>query len=203
MASKEEFIQQCMADGKSRQECEDLWSASQTPTDQVQQTREEFMTACLADGTAREVCEARWKASREVNPTVPSAQTSTAKTGPPSMGDLLHTIEMLEARLKVRERQLKQAINIANTANQQSKAKDAAQKQMLVDSIQLDSHFTKDELQKKNIHELQTIRLTLDKSMEKTFASVAAEIDAAKRTVKPQLTAGAWDREKKRWVGGS
>ena len=107
---------------------------------------------------------------------------------------------MLRGRLEVRERQIKQAIGIANRANEENKAKDNAQKIMLIDSIQMDSEFTKDALAKKNLHELQTIRLTLDKSMEKTFASVAAEIDAAKRKKVPHLTAGAWDGEK--WVGG-
>ena len=116
------------------------------------------------------------------------------------MGDLLRENEMLQAQVALREKQLRQAIDIANRANDERKAKETAQHTMLVNSIQMDSHFTKDELAKKNLHELQTIRLTLDKSMEKTFAYVAAEIDAAKRKKVPHLTAGAWDGEK--WVGG-
>lgn len=157
---------------------------------QAQQSKEEFMVACLADGTSREVCEARWTAAHEVSPEVPPATESSASTGPSSMGDVVRENEMLRARLKVREDQLKQAINIANRANAENKAKTNAQKQMLVSSIQMDSDFTKDELDKKNIGELQVIRLTLDKSMNKTFASVAADIAAADRKRTPQLTAG-------------
>jgi len=168
----------------------------------IEQTKEEFMTACLADGTAREVCEARWNAAHETNPEVPAATQSSASTGTPAMGDLIKETEMLRARLKLREDQLKQAIEIANKANAQTKAKDDAQKTMLITSIQMDSDFTQEELSKKHLTELQTIRLTLDKSMQKTFASVAADIDAAKRKKGPFLTVGAWDREKKQWVGG-
>jgi len=175
----------------------------ETTGTQAQQSKEEFMTACLADGTSREVCDARWAAAHEVSPEVPAAAESMAGTGMPSMGDLIRETEMLRARIQVRERQLKQAIDIANKANDQNKAKDNAQKTMLVGSIQMDSHFSKDELTKKSLNELQIIRLTLDKSMEKTFASVAAEIDAAGRKRQPHLTAGAWDQEKKQWVGGT
>ena len=169
----------------------------------AQQSKEEFMIACLADGTSREVCDARWTAAHEVSPDVPPATESSASTGPPAMGDVVRENEMLRARLKVREDQLKQAISIANRANDENKAKNNAQKQMLVSSIQMDSDFNKDELAKKNLNELQTIRLTLDKSMNKTFASVAADIAAADRRSKPHLTAGAWDSKKEQWVGGS
>lgn len=175
---------------------------STTTGNPAQQTEEEFMAACLADGTSREVCQARWDAAHQTNPTVPPAQESPASTGTPSMGDLIRENEMLRARIKVREDQLKQAIEIANRANDQNKAKDNAQKRMLIDSIQMDSHFAKDELEKKTLSELQVIRLTLDKSMAKTFASVAADIAAENQKKQPLLTAGAWDREKKRWVGG-
>ena len=162
----------------------------------IEQTKEEFMTACLADGTDKEVCEARWKAAHETNPTVPQQKQS------PGDADLYREIEMLKAQLKTRETQLKQAIDIANRANNERKAKDEAEKSRLIESIQLDSKFGKDELQAKSLGELQTMRLTLDKSLEKTFANVAAEIDAERRKREPLLTAGAYDPETKRWVGG-
>lgn len=164
---------------------------------QAQQTKEEFMVACLADGTAREVCEARWTAAHEVSPEV------TPQPPPPAdTADILRENEMLRAQILTREKQLRQAIDIANRANDERIAKDEADKLMLISSIQMDSHFTKDELTKKKLGELQTMRLTLDKSIEKTFASVAAEIDAANRKQEPHLTAGAWDPVKKQWVGG-
>jgi hypothetical protein len=118
--------------------------------------------------------------------------------------ELMQENEMLKARLSVRENQLRQAVDIANKANDQNKAKDSAQKEMLITSIQMDSHFTKDELTQKSLMELQTMRLTLDKSMEKTFANVAAEIDEAKhqRKRKSPATIGNWDSVKKEWIGG-
>lgn len=175
----------------------------ETTGTQAQQTKEEFMVACLADGTAREVCDARWAAAHEVSPAVAPAAESPASTGTPTMGDLYREIEMLRAQVKTRETQLRQAIEIANRANDERKAKDDAQKLNLISSIQMDSHFSKDELAKKTLGDLQVMRLTLDKSIEKTFASVAAEIDAEKHRRKPHLTAGAWDSEKKKWVGGN
>lgn len=177
-------------------------SVEPTQPSEPELTKEEFIAACVTDGTPRDVCEARWNAAHETNPEVPAQMESPASTGTPSMGDVLRENEMLKGRVALREKQLRQAIEIANRANDERKAKDNAQKQMLISSIQMDSDFTKDQLVKKNLTELQTIRLTLDKSMNKTFASVAAEIDAAKKKRQPHLTAGAWDAEKKKWVGG-
>lgn len=117
--------------------------------------------------------------------------------------DLQREVEMLRARLQVREKQLSDAIGTANKANTKFQAEAKAQKEMLVNSIQMDSNFSKDELEKKNLSELQIIRLTIDKSQVKAFASVAAELDAANRKKKPFLTAGAWDSQKKQWVGGT
>lgn len=166
----------------------------------IEQTKDEFLTACLADGTSREVCEQRWDAAHKTNPAVPATKPPVASTGAPALGDALREIEMLRARLKIRDDQLKQAITIANRANSETKARDNAQKQMLVSSIQMDSDFTQDELEKKHLNDLRTIRVTLDKSMAKTFASVAADMDAEKRKQVPFLTAGKWNGEK--WVGG-
>jgi hypothetical protein len=162
-----------------------------------EQTKDEFITACLADGTQREVCEARWNAAHAENPNV-----TPAKQSPGDYAALVKDLEMTKARLKLREDQLTQAVEIANRANAQNKAKDNAQKQMLVASIQLDSHFTQEELTQKSLNELQTIRLTLDKSMSKTFANVAADIDEKNRKAKPQLTAGYFDVSTKTWKGG-
>jgi hypothetical protein len=127
------------------------------------------------------------------------------KTDVKPQGDaaLMRENEMLRARVELREKQLKQAIDIANRANDERKAKEEAEKQSLIQSIQMDGKFDKDELEKKSLADLHTIRFTLDRSIEKTFVNVAAEIDEARRTRKPFLTAGAWDREKKQWVGGT
>lgn len=171
-------------------------------TQQAQQTKEEFMIACLADGTPREVCEARWTAAHEVSPAVEPAAESPAATGTPSMGDLFKEIEMLRGRLKMRENQLKQALDIAIRANAENRAKNKAEKELLISTIQMDSDFGKDELDKKNLNDLRTIRLTLDRSMNKTFASVAADMEAEKNRHKPQLTVGYKDPETKKWKGG-
>jgi hypothetical protein len=161
-----------------------------------EQTREEFMTACMADGTAEEVCAARWKAAHEVSPT-----PSQPKQSPGDVA-LLKEVEMLKARVALREKQLKQAIDIANRANDKRKAEQEAEKQSLILSIQSDSKFSKDELEEKTLEDLQTMRLTLDRSIEKTFANVAAEIDAANRKQEPYLTAGYFDPATKTWKGG-
>jgi hypothetical protein len=109
---------------------------------------------------------------------------------------------MLQARVDLREKQLKQAIEIANRANDERKAKEDAEKQSLIQSIQIDGKFSKEELDKKTLGELTTMRFTLDRSIEKTFANVAAEIDEAKRQRKPHLTVGYYDSASDSWKGG-
>jgi LPS O-antigen subunit length determinant protein (WzzB/FepE family) len=119
-----------------------------------------------------------------------------------SDADLLRQIEMLKAQVDTREKQLKQAIDIANRANDAQKARDEAEKAKLIDSITMDSHYTKDALQNKPLTELQIMRTTLDCSIEKTFASVAAEMDQNNRKHAPLFTAGAWDSKTQTYVGG-
>jgi hypothetical protein len=165
-----------------------------------EQTQEEFMTACLADGTAREVCENRWKAAHEVNPSVTPQPTSPADAS--TDADLLRKCEMLEARVALREKQLKQAIDIAGRANDERKAKEEAEKQSLINSIMIDSKFNKDELAPKSLAELQTMRFTLDRSLQQTFANIAADIDEKNRKKQPRLTAGYYDKATDSWKGG-
>ena len=119
-----------------------------------------------------------------------------------SDADLLNKIAMLEARLDTREKQLKQAIDIANRANDERKALDEKEKAKLIDSIQQDSKFTKDDLKDKSLSELNTMRITLDRSIEKTFASVAAEMDEAKRSKQPLFTVGYFDSKTQSYKGG-
>jgi len=116
--------------------------------------------------------------------------------------DLLQKIAMLEARIDTREKQLKQAIDIANRANDEAKARETKEREKLMDSIQQDSKFSKDDLKEKSLPELTTIRITLDKSIEKTFASVAQEIDEQKRSTQPLFTVGAWDSKTQSYKGG-
>jgi hypothetical protein len=119
-----------------------------------------------------------------------------------SDADLLQKIAMLEARVEVREKQLKQAIDIANRANDEKKASDEKERIKLIDGIVQDSHFSKDTLNSKSLNELQIMRITLDGSIEKTFASVAADIEAQKHSKQPFLTVGAYDSATKTWKGG-
>ncbi|MHA2265385.1 MAG: hypothetical protein ACXAEN_23600, partial [Candidatus Thorarchaeota archaeon] len=169
-----------------------------------QQTREQFMTACLADGTDEVTCAKRWDAAHAVNPNVPAATESSASTGSSPMGDvdLLRQIEMLKAQIAVRDQQLTQAIDIAERANNARKAKEQAEKLNLISSIQRDSNFHKNELENKKLGELRTVRLTLDKSLSKTFANVAADIKAGNARKKVHLTAGYYDSASKTWKGG-
>jgi hypothetical protein len=168
-------------------------------------TREEFMVACKADGTEESVCAARWEAAHAANPSVTPAKTSPGDVK--SILDEIKTLRrenaMLRGERDTRTKQLRQAVDIAGRANDLAKARDEEEKQRLVNSIQLDSKgFTKDELTKKDLSELQIIRTTLDKSLIKDFASVAAEIDAAKKSRKPHLTAGYYDSATQTWKGG-
>jgi len=121
---------------------------------------------------------------------------------PATDADLLRQIEMLKAQVDTREKQLKQAIDIANRANDAQKARDEAEKAKLVESVMMDSKFSKDDLTGKTLAELQTMRITLDKSIEKTFASVAAELDEKRHRHAPLFTAGAWDSKTQTYVGG-
>jgi hypothetical protein len=121
---------------------------------------------------------------------------------PATDADLLRKIEMLQAQVDTREKQLKQAIDIAQRANDERKARDEADKMKLIDSIMMDSKFSKEDLSGRSLSELQTMRITLDRSIEKTFASVAADLAEQNNHKKPFLSAGAWDAQKQSWVGG-
>ena len=116
--------------------------------------------------------------------------------------DLMRENEMLKARVDLREKQLKQAIDIANRANAKRQAEEEAEKQSLIQSIQMDGKFDKDELEKKSLEELKTMRFTLDRSIEKTFANVAADINEQQRKRKPLLTVGYYDSAAKTWKEG-
>jgi hypothetical protein len=171
-----------------------------------EQTREEFITACVADGTERGVCEARWDVAHQTNPDVAPPASSSAATGPPPVGDadLMRELEMTKAKLKLREDQLRQAIDIANTANERDKAKQAAEREYAITQIVMDSDgkWTRDELKDKNMRELNLIRTTQDKTLNHTFATVAAlqaEVDRKKKTY---LTAGYFDPATQTWKGG-
>ncbi len=129
--------------------------------------------------------------------------TNATQSVTPDVASLLRENERLKAQLDVRNKQIKQAIGVANRANDERKAREEAEKDRLIQSIQMDGKFDKDELKKKSLDELNIMRMTLDKSLEKTFASVAAELDAMNHKKEPLLTAGAWDSKKKDWVGGT
>lgn len=119
--------------------------------------------------------------------------------------DLMRENEMLKAKITLREKQLKQAIDIANKANQQQKAKEDAEKQSLISRIVLDSNnkFTPENLKDKTLSELHLMKTVLDTSLDQTFTSIAAYQAEADSRKKPLLTAGAWDSKKKSWVGGA
>lgn len=129
-----------------------------------------------------------------------SEETKTQTDSSPTVvtdADLLNKIKMLEARIEVREKQLNQAIDVAKRANDEKIAADAAEKSRLIDSIVRDSHFKHDELKDRTLTQLHDMRLVLDKSIEQTFASVAAQLDEAK---KPKLQGvDYWDIASQSW----
>jgi hypothetical protein len=136
------------------------------------------------------------------------SETQTDKTPPQPViatdAELIRENEMLKAKIKVREDQLTQAIKIANRANEIQAAKDAAEKQDLTDRIIVDSDrkMSADELKDKTLSELKLIHTVLQKSLDHTFASVAAYQAEQDRKVKPQLTAGYFDSKTQSWKGG-
>jgi hypothetical protein len=145
------------------------------------------------------------KITMSVNPTTPNVSPAAtpaaqAKDAAPAIvtdADLMLKNEMLTAQLNVREQQLRQAIDIADRYNKETIARDEAEKNRLIDSIILDSKFGKDELKSRSLSELQTMRITLDRSIEKSFASVAAQIDEAR---KPKLMGvDYWDSKTGEW----
>lgn len=166
---------------------------SETPT--VPPVKEGTMT--------QELCEAQGGIWNPDTNTCELPPKPSEEVVPLTTEDLLRKNEMLRAQLKVREDQLRQAIAIANRANQVEKARDEAEKTRLINSIMMDGKFDRDELVKKPLAELETMRMTLDKSLQKTFVNVAAELDQQRRSRKPLLTVGAWDSRRKCWVNGA
>ena len=116
--------------------------------------------------------------------------------------DAMKQIEMQKVRIGQLETQLRQAIDIAQRASDKEKARKEAEKEKLITSIAGDSKYDKGTLTTKTLEELQTIRTAIDNTIEKTFASVAAEIDESRRPRKPHLTVGEWDSATKTWRGG-
>ena len=127
-------------------------------------------------------------------------QTQQIKTD----AELMRENESLRAKIELREKQLKQAIDIANKANAAQKAKEDAEKESLITQIVLDTNnkFTPEELKDKTLSELRLMKTVVDKSLDQTFASIAAYQADAERRKEPLLTVGAWDSKKKDWVGG-
>jgi hypothetical protein len=149
--------------------------------------KDELMAACIKGGMSEIDCRKKMMDAFPV---------------PHTDEDLRRKNEMLQAQIDTREKQLKQAIDIANRANDEHKARDEADKAKLIDSIMMDSKFGKDDLTGKSLQDLQTMRITLDRSIEKTFASVAADIEASKHSKQPLLTCGFYDAATKSWKGG-
>ena len=123
---------------------------------------------------------------------------------PKSDAELIRENESLRAKVELREKQLQDAIKIANKAITIEKAKEDAERDSLVNRIVLDSNnkFKPEDLNDKTLSELRLIQTVLDKSLDQTFASIAAIQADAQRRKEPLLTAGAWDSKKKEWIGG-
>lgn len=126
-------------------------------------------------------------------PPAPNPPVQTVVTD----AELMRENAMLRSRVELREKQLQEAIDVANRANTEASARQDAEKARLIDSIVLDSKFRKEDLTTKTLPELQTMRLTLDKSIIQSFANVAAEMEAAN---KPKLMGvDYWDPTSKEW----
>ena len=150
-------------------------------------TKEELIQTLIKGGMAQADAE------KAVTDVIPKGSTDA---------DLMREIDMLKAEVKVRNTQLRQAIDIAQRVNDERKAREDAEKTRLIDSLIIDGKFNKDDLAKNTLAELQIMRTTIDKALEKTFVSVAAELDAENKKHEPYLTVGAWDAKTQSWKGG-
>ena len=144
----------------------------------------EFMKQCMEAGKSEEACSLEWAEKQG------DTKTDAA---------LMQENEMLKAQLKVREDQLKQAIAIANKANDQQKARDEAEKADLINRIVVDTagKITKDELADKPLRELVLIKTYTSKSLDSTFASIAA-LQAEKDKAKT-FGIDYWDSKAQEW----
>lgn len=154
----------------------------------------------------QEACEAAggtWDAEKGVC-NLPSMDAKPAVTDAEQMRALMRENEMLKAKLRVREDQVQTAIKIANKANDIQAARDAAEREDLITRIVADSNFkwTRDELKDKTRNELILLNTHLSKGLDQTFASVAAYQAEQDKKTRPLLTAGAWDSQNKKWIGG-
>lgn len=155
----------------------------------------------------QEACEAAggtWDAEKGVC-TLPSMDSKhTPQTDADLIRSQMQEIEMLKAKLRVREDQIQTAIKIANKANDQQAARDGAEREDLINRIVADSNYkwTRDELKDKTKSELVLLNTHLSKGLDQTFASVAAYQAEQDKKARPLLTAGAWDSQNKKWIGG-
>ena len=132
------------------------------------------------------------------------SETPKTDTAPATKTDaeLIRENAMLRAELEARKNQIKQATDLVTRVNMERKASEDAEKLRLEDTIMADSAYTKDQLDKMELKDLQTINTTLKLNNNKTFAAVAADIAAQETRNKVVLTIGRYDSATKAWVGG-
>jgi hypothetical protein len=127
------------------------------------------------------------------------------KVSQPTDAEVLRDNEMLRARVKVLEDHLREAITIANKANDAQQARNDAERKDLIKRIVIDSNnkWNEKELTGKSLSDLKLINTTLTKNQDATFASIAAMQAEIDRKQKPQLTLGYYDSQTKSWKGGN
>jgi len=149
--------------------------------------KDELIAACVKGGMSEAEC------IKKIGDAMPKASTDA---------DLMRENQMLRAEVEARKNQIKQATDLVTRVNQERKAAEDAEKNRLIDTIMADSAYSKDQLSGMDLKDLQTINTTLKLNNNKTFAAVAADIAAQDAKRKVFLSAGAWDAQKKEWVGG-
>lgn len=188
LSAKEEYIAQCMTTGKTREECEHLWNASQTPpTDQG--TKEEYINQCMAGGKTKEECEAAWSESHE-----PSGDYAS----------LIRKHELLKKRYDENILYLKQATKIIKHYQENDAARDLAEKHDIAVKLEAKSKggLKYRDLMNESTESLEKMRMAIDAATPKDFVNVSALLAESDAKRKPMLTTGQWDPEKKKWIGG-
>ena len=151
--------------------------------------KEELIQLCMKGGMSEADCR------KKVADALPQPQVNTDL-------DLMRENNMLRAEVEARKNQIKQATDLVTRVNQERKAAEDAEKTRLIDTIMMDSIYTKEQLTGMDFKELQTINTTLKMNSNKTFASVASDIAVQEAKNKVQFTLGKWDSRQGKYVGG-
>ncbi len=113
--------------------------------------------------------------------------------------------EMLKNESTQLKGQLQEATDSFKDFTGKERVREEAERKDIIDTLDraTEGKIGKDILEKMSLGELYVAKMTWDKTHSKSFASIIAAQDAESKRPKPAtLTVGAWDSDKKQWIGG-